>query len=109
MEVTYQGQQIVFYPQELKILFFLAQRPGSYFDANTIYRAISEEEMAADLGTVNIKSHIARLRRKLPAADYILTRRNIGYAFNPDLPFRWSKPRRFYLGAQLQRSCDQVP
>jgi len=89
MEVRYQGQLIPLFPQELKILLFLASQPERYFSEAAIYRGISEQIYGDELGVVNLKAPIARLRKKLPSRDLIHNRRGIGYAFRPVLPYEY--------------------
>ncbi len=87
MEARYQGKLLPLFPQELKILLYLARRPGNYLTAEAICRETSDDPMMAELGSTNVRVQIARLRRKLPDCNYVQTRRNIGYGFNPHLPY----------------------
>ena len=89
MEVRYGKRLIALFPQELRILFFLAQRPERYFTQEAIYEGINNDYSGA-IGLVNLKSPISRLRSKLPSPDLIHTRRGIGYAFRPQphIPYR---------------------
>ncbi|NLW17474.1 MAG: AAA family ATPase [Firmicutes bacterium] len=89
LEVRYQGRLIPLFPQELKILLFLASQPERYFSEAAIYRGISEQPYGAELGVVNLKAPIARLRKKLPSRDLIHNRRGIGYAFRPVIPYEY--------------------
>ena len=89
LEVRYQERLLPLFPQELKILLFLASQPERYFNEAAIYRGISEQTDGAELGVVNLKAPIARLRKKLPSRDLIHNRRGIGYAFRPVLPYEY--------------------
>ncbi len=92
LEVRYQEQLLPLFPQELKILLFLASQPERYFSEAAIYRGISEQPYGDELGVVNLKAPIARLRKKLPSRDLIHNRRGIGYAFRPVLPYKYMGP-----------------
>lgn len=89
LEVRYQGRLLPLFPQELKILLFLASQPERYFSEAAIYRGISEQAYGGELGVVNLKAPIARLRKKLPSRDLIHNRRGIGYAFRPVIPYEY--------------------
>lgn len=92
LEVRYQGRLLPLFPQELKILLYLAGQPERYFSEGAIYRGISEQSYSGELGVVNLKAPIARLRKKLPSRDLIHNRRGIGYAFRPVLPYEYIAP-----------------
>jgi len=89
LEVRYQGRFLPLFPQELKILLFLASHPERYFSEEAIFRGICEQPYGGDLGVVNLRAPIARLRKKLPSRDLIHNRRGIGYAFRPVIPYRY--------------------
>lgn len=89
LEVRYEERLLPLFPQELKILLFLASQPERYFSEAAIYRGISEQAYGGELGVVNLKAPIARLRKKLPSRDLIHNRRGIGYAFRPVLPYEY--------------------
>lgn len=91
MEVRHLGSPLSLHPQELKILFLLASQPGRFFSADAIYRQITDDASDTIAFSVNVRAQIARLRRKLPSPDYLETRRNVGYAFNSQLPFQLKK------------------
>lgn len=91
MEVRHLGRLLPLFPQELKILFLLASRPGQFFSAEQIYRQITDDPLESAIFAANVKAQIARLRKKLPSTDYLQTRRNVGYAFSTQLPFQLNK------------------
>lgn len=91
MEVRHLGRLLPLFPQELKILFFLATRSGQFFSAEQIYRQITDDPLENAIYATNVKTQIARLRKKLPSTDYLQTRRNVGYAFTNQLPFQLNR------------------
>jgi DNA-binding response OmpR family regulator len=87
-EVRWQGRLLPLFPQELAILCLLAQHPGQFLSPEQIYRQTTEHPLDGAVYLSNIRAQVSRLRRKLPHPDYILSRRNAGYAFNAQLPSR---------------------
>lgn len=87
-EVRYKGRLLPLFPRESRILRLLAERPGQVFSPAQIYRYISADSIAFP-GEESVKTHLSRLRRKLPpGVEWIVTRRGLGYSFSPLAPLR---------------------
>lgn len=87
MEVRYQGRLLALFPQEARILCLLAGSPGRVFTPAQIYDSITGGQ-GLYLGEKSVKAQVSRLRQKLPeGTEWIITRRGLGYAFNPQCLF----------------------
>ena len=87
-EARYKGRLLPLFPRESRILHLLAERPGQVFSPAQIYRHISSDSFDIP-GDESVKTHLSRLRRKLPpGVDWIITRRGFGYSFSPIAPLR---------------------
>lgn len=87
-ETRYKGRLLPLFPRELRILHLLAERPGQIFTLAQIYSHISLDHICYP-GEDSVKTHLSRLRSKLPpGVDWIITRRGIGYFFSPLAPLR---------------------
>lgn len=67
---------------ELDIYNFLAAKKGTYFTYKQIFAAIRGDGYFADEGA--IRSHISRMRNKLPKGEHIDTKRGEGFAILSD-------------------------
>jgi two-component system phosphate regulon response regulator PhoB len=77
-KVTVAGKEILLTLTELKLLEFMARRPGVVFSRSQILDAVSGEDALVVDRTVD--AHIKSLRQKLGSAkDYIETIRGAGY------------------------------
>ena len=86
MEVRYAGRLLALFPQEMRILCLLAANPGRVYNAAQIYAALTGGRELY-LGERSIKAQVSRLRSKLPHGQaWIITRRGLGYSFNPQAP-----------------------
>ncbi|MBT9152691.1 MAG: Heme response regulator HssR [Firmicutes bacterium] len=82
MEVRYRGRLLALFPQEMRILFVLAEHPGRVFTPSQIYSLITGGQGLYG-GENSVKAQVSRLRQKLPPpTPWILTKRGLGYAFN---------------------------
>jgi hypothetical protein len=87
-EARYKGRLLPLFPRESRILHLLAERPGQVFSPGQIYRHINAENFDFP-GEESVKTHLSRLRRKLPpGVEWIITRRGLGYSFSPLAPLR---------------------
>ena len=87
-ETRYKGRLLPLFPRESRILGLLAERPGQVFSPAQIYSHISGD-ICDFPGEESVKTHLSRLRRKLPpGVDWIITRRGIGYSFSTLAPLR---------------------
>lgn len=85
MEVRYAGRLLPLFPQEMRILCQLAANPGRVYSPAQIYANLTGQELY--LGEQSVKAQVSRLRSKLPQGQtWIITRRGLGYAFNPQAP-----------------------
>lgn len=82
-EVTMQGNKIELGPTELKLLTFLAKRPGRAYSRDQLLDQVWGDEAFVEPRTVDV--HISRLRAAIEKdtenPEYILTVRGIGYKF----------------------------
>ena len=86
MEARFAGRLLPLFPQEMRILCLLAANPGQVYTGAQIYAHVSGGQELY-LGERSIKAQISRLRKKLPhGQSWIVTRRGLGYAFNPQAP-----------------------
>ncbi len=86
MEVRFGGRLLPLFPQEMRILCLLVANPGRVYNAAQIYASLTGGQELY-LGERSIKAQVSRLRSKLPHGQtWIITRRGIGYAFNPQAP-----------------------
>lgn len=86
MEVRYRGRLIPLFPQETRILCHLATNPGRIYTAAQIYTSVTGGQ-SLYLGEKSVKAQMSRLRSRLPLGhDWIITRRGLGYTFNPQAP-----------------------
>jgi two-component system phosphate regulon response regulator PhoB len=79
-EVLVDGETVTFTPTELRLLYFLASRPGRVFTREQILdRVLGEHVVVTDR---NIDVHIRAVRQKLGRhRDLIETIRGLGYRF----------------------------
>jgi len=88
LEARYQGRLIALFPQEARILCLLAANPGRILTAEQIYSEITGGQ-GLYAGEGSVKAQVSRLRQKLPPpSQWIITKRGIGYYFNPYVTFR---------------------
>ena len=79
---TWRGNPLDLTPTEFKLLFFLVQRQGRVMTRQQILDGVLGDEAFVTDRTVDV--HIRRLRMKLKeASSCIITRRGIGYMFQP--------------------------
>ena len=79
--VSYQGNYQELTKNELKILHLLMQHPGEVCTRDAIIEALWQSDAFVDDNTLTV--NVNRLRKKLEAlgaADYIVTRRGLGYS-----------------------------
>lgn len=75
------GEEVVLTATEFKLLTALIDRSGRVQTRGSLLEGVWE--MAPDLNTRTVDTHVKRLREKLGiAADYIETVRGVGYRFN---------------------------
>lgn len=78
--ITYQDRSVELTRNELKILYILMQKPDRIVARDEIMNGLWQEGQFIDENTLNV--NIGRLRKKLAdigAADYIETKRGMGY------------------------------
>jgi len=86
-ETRFQGRLLPLFPQETRILCLLAENPGRVFTPGQIYREISGGQGLYG-GENSVKAQVSRLRQKLPpTTPWILTKRGLGYSFNPQVTY----------------------
>ena len=86
-EVRFQGRLLPLFPQEMRILCFLAANPGRVFTPGQIYSEISGGQGVYG-GENSVKAQVSRLRQKLPhSVPWITTKRGLGYSFNPQATY----------------------
>lgn len=82
-EVTVRGHKAELGPTELKLLMYLAQRPGRAYSRDQLLDQVWGDEAFVEPRTVDV--HISRLRAAIEKdtenPEYILTVRGIGYKF----------------------------
>jgi two-component system phosphate regulon response regulator PhoB len=79
-EVLVNGSPVELTHTELRLLYFLAKRPGWVFTRNQIIDAVHGEDYAVTDRSVDV--FIAGVRKKLgPSGKYIETVRGVGYRF----------------------------
>ncbi len=82
-EVTVRGNKADLGPTELKLLMFLAQRPGRAYSRDQLLDQVWGDEAFVEPRTVDV--HISRLRAAIEKdtenPEYVLTVRGIGYKF----------------------------
>ena len=82
-QATWKGSPIELTSTEFKLLLFLAQKSGRVLTRQQILDGVLGDDAFVTDRTVDV--HIRRLRKKLnEAAQYIVTRRGIGYMFEHD-------------------------
>ena len=87
MEARFQGRLLPLFPQETRILCLLAANPGRVFTPGQIYSEISGGQ-GVHGGENSVKAQVSRLRQKLPPiTPWILTKRGLGYSFNPQVTY----------------------
>lgn len=80
--VTWKGNPLELTPTEFNLFLFLAQRQGHVLTRQQILDGVLGDESFVTERTVDV--HVRRLRNKLKeASSYIVTRRGIGYMFQP--------------------------
>ena len=73
--------------RETRILCLLAANPGRVFTPGQIYSEISGGQ-GLHGGENSVKAQVSRLRQKLPhPTPWILTKRGLGYSFNPQVTY----------------------
>lgn len=86
MEVRHRGRLLPLFPQETRILCLLAASPGRVYTPSQIYTSVTGGQ-SLYLGDKTVKAQISRLRSRLPLGQHwIITRRGLGYTFNPQAP-----------------------
>ncbi|MBS3950127.1 MAG: response regulator transcription factor [Peptococcaceae bacterium] len=86
MEVRYRGRLLPLFPQETRILCHLAANPGRIYTPAQIYTSVTGGQNLY-LGEKSLKAQMSRLRSRLPLGqEWIVTRRGLGYTFNPQAP-----------------------
>lgn len=84
-EVSFRGKTIRLGPKEYECFKHLAQAQGKVLTRAALRERIWGEREARDIHSRTVDQHIARLRQKLgPAADRIVTVKNIGYRLRMD-------------------------
>lgn len=88
MQVLVNGESLGLTATERRLLFTLAERPGSVISVEDILRRVWGQEYAGQ--TDYVKLYVWRLRQKLEedpsAPSYIRTERGLGYRFVPAEP-----------------------
>jgi two-component system, OmpR family, phosphate regulon response regulator PhoB len=78
--VWVEGEEVVLTATEFKLLLALVDRAGRVFTRGALLQHVWD--MAPDLNTRTVDTHVKRLREKLgAAADYVETVRGVGYRF----------------------------
>ena len=74
------GEEIILYPKEFEVLFFLSQYPGWVLSSEQIYEYVWKEE-GYNCNSI-VCYIICQLRKKLKRPEMIQTVRKYGYKFN---------------------------
>lgn len=73
------GEEIVLYPKEFDVLYFLSQYPGWVLTSEQIYEAVWHEE--GSNCNYEVYNTIYQLKKKLGSPGLIKTVRKCGYKF----------------------------
>jgi len=77
--VVVDGKEIILYPKEFDVLYFLARHPGWVLSAEQIYNAVWHDNLYGCEHV--IYNTVSQIRKKLNMPDVIQTIKNRGYKF----------------------------
>ena len=77
--VILSGKEILLYPKEFEVLYFLSQYPGRVFSSEQIYEAVWHE--IDNFAGTEVCYTICQIRKKLKRPEMIKTVRKYGYKF----------------------------
>lgn len=89
-EVSLDGKRLPVTSQELRILTYLADRPGKPASRSELREALWGSPRAGEGRTID--AYVASLRAKIRIPALITTVRSVGYAFNKSGSCRGAKP-----------------